>query len=408
MATTLAEADALIAAYDALPPATSDEDRFRLLQQIERLLTTKPTSPRPATPRQLRTIIRDRRRDFNTRLQALRDLATTSHTTLSGLLAEVGTLQPLTDFDPVGLDLTPLQDRAVTYAQELLGRARALRAEIIARLAAADKALAGYDQAVTGPDRVLAATDALTAMLGADVLAVPEFTPPEQLATDWERARNGSADLIAHLVRDFPIDDWLHGIARIREKPRLWERAVLLSDGLRGQAGLLSDLPNWQEPQLVPIQLPYRAGEHWLGMEFAAGAVIDEDRLLFTAHYATAPPPSGGASCGLLLDEWTEVIPAVRETTGIAVNYDRPDSEPPQALLLVAPPAKTGTWNWDDLVAAVNETLDLAKIRAVEPEHLDGTAYAHLLPATVLSATRPPITISTDLAIANLRWKARD
>ncbi|HEY2673165.1 MAG TPA: hypothetical protein VGJ07_22745, partial [Rugosimonospora sp.] len=64
--------------------------------------------------------------------------------------------------------------------------------------------------------------------------------------------------------------------------------------------------------------------------------------------------------------------------------------------------------NPDDLLAAIAETYELARLRAVEPEHLDDTAYAQLLPATVMSATRHPITISTDLAVANLRWKARD
>jgi hypothetical protein len=412
MGRALTDADALIAQYDGLPPSTPDEERFRLLQQAERVLTTKPTSPRPATPRQLRTIVGNRRRDFNNRLQALRDEARTTKKTLSGLLAEVAALLPLTDFDPAGLDLTPFGDRVVTYGKDLLDRAQALLTEITSRLAAADKALADYDKAVTGPDRVQAATDALKALIGEDVLAVPEFTPPDQLAADWKKARTDSGKLIKHLVddfkRDFPVDDWVHGIARVREKPRLWEKAVLFSDALRGPGGLLSNLLGWQEPELVPIQLPYRANDHWLGMEFAAGTAITEDRLLFTAHYATEPLLGSAARCGLLLDEWTEVVPAERETTGIAVNFDRPDSEPPQAMLLVAPPAKTGTWSWDDLVAAVNETYDLAKTRAVEPEHLDGTAYAQLLPATVMSATRQPITISTDLAIANLRWKAHD
>jgi hypothetical protein len=245
-------------------------------------------------------------------------------------------------------------------------------------------------------------------MLGEDVLAIPEFTPPDQLASDWKKARGDSGKLTKHLVDDFgrafPLDDWLHGLARVREKPRLWERTVLLSDALRDKGGVLGDQA---DPELTPIQLPYRTNDHWLGMEFAAGTTITEDRLLFTAYYTTDPPllPKA-AHVGLLIDEWTEVVPAERETTGIAVGYDRPDSEPPQAMLLVTPPAMTGTWNVDDLIAAVHETLDLAKTRAVEPGHLDDTAYAQLLPATVLSATRQPITISTDLSIANLRWKS--
>jgi hypothetical protein len=72
-------------------------------------------------------------------------------------------------------------------------------------------------------------------------------------------------------------------------------------------------------------------------------------------------------------------------------------------MLLVGPPVRTGAWSLDDLVAAINETFDLARTRLVEPHQLDDSGYAQLLPATVLSATRQPITISTDLATANLR-----
>ena len=75
-------------------------------------------------------------------------------------------------------------------------------------------------------------------------------------------------------------------------------------------------------------------------------------------------------------------------------------------MLLVSPPVRTGTWDVDDLLAAVNETFDLATDPLVEPHQLDGNGYAQLLPATLMSATRQPITISTDLAVANERWKA--
>lgn len=411
MTRALAEADALLAAYDALPAGTSNAERFRLLQQAERLIATKPTSPLPSSPLMMRLAVGNRRQAFNNRLQALRAQAKTTKTTLSGLLAEVAAKLPLTDFDPAGLDLTPFHDRVVTQGRDLLVRARALKTEIVRRAAAAATALTVFDAAVTGPDRVSAATDALKALLGEDVLVVPEFTPPAQLAADWAKARDDSGKLVQHLTqppfrRDFPVDDWAHGIARVREKPRLWEKAVILSDALRGTGGLLGDLLQAKEPQLVPVQLPYRPDDHWLAMEFKPGTAVTEDKVLFTAHYAPSPLLGSTTETGLLFDEWTEVIPAERETTGIAVHFDGPDSEPPQAMLLVVPPVRTGTWNEDDLVLAVNETYELAKARAVEPAHLDDTAYAHLLPATVMPATRQPITISTDLAIANQRWRA--
>jgi hypothetical protein len=172
---------------------------------------------------------------------------------------------------------------------------------------------------------------------------------------------------------------------------RHWERVTLLGEAV-GRT----------EPELLPVQFPHRDGDPWLALELPDGYELDGDHLLYTAHYPVQFR-AAGTQGGLLVDEWTEVIPTRQENTGLAVNFDRPGTEPPQSMLLVTPPERTGTWRWDDLVAAVNETLDLAKIRAVEPAHLDRTAYAQLLPATMLTATRRPITISTDLAANNLR-----
>ncbi len=411
MADALAAADALLDQDQHLPPSAPDEQRFQLLENAERLLTTKP-GPRPDRPSQLRARVLALRNTFTSSVNGLKALAGTNKTTLSELLVEVEAELPPAEFDPQGLDLTPFQDRAVAFGGDLLARARKLAEELDARREAANQALQLYDTAATGPDRVRAGADALKALLGEDVLAVPEFTPPAPVIQRWRQAYADSEKLVAHLkpARDFPVDDWLHGMARVREKPRLWEQTVLLADALLGPGGLLgTDTPNWPEPQLSPIQLPYVQGDHWLGLEFAKDPALPdqlgEDRLLFTAHYATGL--NSEQQCGLLLDEWTEVIPAERETTGVALHYNGPDAEPPQAMLLVVPPVRApgGQWAATDLVDAITETFELAKTRAVEPAHLGATALAHLLPATVLSATRRQVTVGTDLALANLRWR---
>lgn len=412
MARALTAADELLATYDGLPNNTPNDERFRQLKIVERLLTTTPDPDPPDRPDRFRTDLRHRRDDFADQIRDLRDIGETNRRTLSGLLDEVADQLPLSDVDPTGLDLNPTVDKVIAFATELLSRATALKTEITDRFTASTAALATADQAATAPDRARATTDALRALLGEDVLVVPEYALPAGMAGDLHDALDDSDDLTKHLTqppisRDFPVDDWLHGVARVREMPRLWERVVLLSDALRERDGLLDD--DWDEddePRLRPIQLPFRENDHWLAMELATGAVIDEDRLLFTAQYADEPSRGAGPSCGLLFDEWTEVLPVERETTGIAVHADSPDSEPPQSMLLVVPPVRTGTWQVEDLVAAVMETFDLARTRLVEPAQLDDTAYAQLLPATILSATHQPITISTDLAIANARWKA--
>jgi hypothetical protein len=95
------------------------------------------------------------------------------------------------------------------------------------------------------------------------------------------------------------------------------------------------------------------------------------------------------------------VIPGTSKDTGLTFNFDRPDNEPPQAILLVTPATADGVWHWEDVVGALHETLDLAKKRALEPAMIDPTPYARLLPATIMAVTLYGISITTALAVAS-------
>ena len=103
----------------------------------------------------------------------------------------------------------------------------------------------------------------------------------------------------------------------------------------------------------------------------------------------------------MLLDEWTETIPLPDVDTGITFHHDRPNCEAPQAMLLVTPSEFRGSWQWEDLVDALNETLDLAKLRAIEPSSIDRTAYAPFLPATIMASQVAQLTIAANLALNN-------
>ena len=63
----------------------------------------------------------------------------------------------------------------------------------------------------------------------------------------------------------------------------------------------------------------------------------------------------GGAASllfvGTVTDEWAEVRPSRRQQTGVAINYDAPQSEPPQCLLLCEPPVEPST-DWTPESAA--------------------------------------------------------
>ena len=154
-------------------------------------------------------------------------------------------------------------------------------------------------------------------------------------------------------------------------------------------------------PELTPAQFPFEATAPWLALQYpTADYSLISDHVLYTAYYPVAFDKTA-RQCGILLDEWTEVVPATDRVTGITFNFDRPNNEAPQSLLLVTPASATGEWTWDDLVGGVNETLDLAKKRLVEPGQLDFTSYSCLLPATIMAVTFYGISITTSLAAAN-------
>jgi hypothetical protein len=107
-----------------------------------------------------------------------------------------------------------------------------------------------------------------------------------------------------------------------------------------------------------------------------------------------ASPAAGGVWAGLLVDEWTELIPNERELTGIAFHYDNPKAEAPQAVLVAVPPTGKATWDLETVLDILHETLDLAKVRAVDGQLVRG--LGQLLPAVLLAANHSRETISTD------------
>jgi hypothetical protein len=200
---------------------------------------------------------------------------------------------------------------------------------------------------------------------------------------------------ITTLGRPFPVDDFLMSVARVREKAASFEAVARYADAFGTAA-----------PELQPLQFPYRPEVPWLALEFpetlpdGSALEIDEDKLLYTAHFSEAFDETR-PQAGLLIDEMTETIPSLTEDTGLAFHYDRPNSEPPQALLLCLPAEFTGSWRWDDLVDSVFETMDLARKRAIEPDQIDRTPYSRFLPAVVSAVTLYPITAALNFAEVN-------
>jgi hypothetical protein len=231
-------------------------------------------------------------------------------------------------------------------------------------------------------------------VLGDDFLLLPRFRLASAQGDELALAVADSDELLKHqretLGKKFPVDDWLYGLARVKEKLFHWENVLFLTEALGKTA----------TPALTPFQLPYQPSDRWLALEFPPAYEMETEKLLYTAHFAK-PFDKAALHAGVLIDEWTEVIPAKDEVTGVAFHYDQPNTEPPQAMVLLVPPQIEGAWKWEDIVGGVRETFDMARKRAVEPSQIDDGPYAQLLPATLMAVTLHQVTIATNLAITN-------
>ena len=141
------------------------------------------------------------------------------------------------------------------------------------------------------------------------------------------------------------------------------------------------------ESRISPIvgQLPDDPGDGWVAVRAPAD---DRGRLAFFVvdGGGLAPLAAGAAVAGLMFDAWLDQIPGRDLVTGAALHFDAPSSRPPQAMLLVVPP-EGEEWSFDLVVDSLMETLEAAKLRAVDPDIL--LAHGHQFPAVF-----PPGAIS--------------
>jgi hypothetical protein len=328
---------------------------------------------------------------FQNRLDDFKNVLASPGTSFASLFNAAASISTV-DLDSQPFDLSPFGDRAVIVTEDVRRLLSGQTAAVKVRVDSVQKQLDAAAAAASDAARVDALQAAAKRLLGDDFQIVPEFTLSAAQAGEWANALSGSPNLLTYLKDtldvDFPVDEWLYGVARVRPMVRSWETVVMLHDAFGNNA-----------LDVVPIQLPFSVNDSWLALQYPDDYAIDTDRLLFTCAYSVAFNPNG-RQCGLLLDEWTEVIPSMQRETAVTFNYQRPDNEPPQAMLLVTAASSGATWRWSDLVDALVETLALARKRAVEPAFIDNTVYSRFLPATVMASTSYAITIASALTAA--------
>jgi hypothetical protein len=241
------------------------------------------------------------------------------------------------------------------------------------------------DESMKTESLITSYTNAAQLLLGASFNLLPRYLLEN--STDVQTALANSTSLISYATNDLHIPfiaaEWLQGVAKVRKRAADLDEAIMYAQNLCNA-----------DTVLTPVQLPLDAAPHWVAVEFPASMKIEQDMVSITCIQPGVYDPAA-LQCGILVDEWTELIPVKQETTGIAFHYDQPNAMPPQSLLLAVTPEIKGNWNWQDLMDILNDTLDRAKTRAVEPDQVDNTAYAQFLPALLTAFSSSPVTIST-------------
>jgi hypothetical protein len=222
--------------------------------------------------------------------------------------------------------------------------------------------------------------EAAREIFGPSYVIVPLYRFHAIQATEFASAAAAPATSDA-----FAIEAWLQSIARVR--PRVADAVWAIAAA------------RWRErPFADPraIQLPHKAGAPWIGDAIGSSLPRGEWLSIVTLD---GLPPATGLQAGLVIDDWTETVPEARETTGVSFHFNRPNAVAPQALLVVVPPVLRGNWEWDDLVGGVNEALDLAKLRAIEPDAVTASGHFQVLPAILSEFTAG--------RLAAVHWAAR-
>jgi hypothetical protein len=400
---------------NAFALAVTDAEKIDILVKAERLVSATSTFP-ITTLANYKLIFDTQKVNFDNAFTTLKAMKATANTTPMGFVADVeAAIANLNVFDVISFNTALDKNTLATEKLQLLllkeditNAIQNLQTFFTAKITQCDTHIAACNATIVNAEKITELTKASKVIFGEEALLLPKFNVDVSIGTEFENAFLDTDKLLDYAETQDPnvlhVEDWMGGIARVREKVHHWENIAVLTNALQPSSML----------DVKPTQFPYQVNDRWLAIKFrdesekdASGNFsfnITNDKLLYTAHFAV-PYNKTKAQCGIVIDEWVEVIPGNEETTGITFHYDKPNSEPPQTMLLVTPPSLKGSWSWIDIIEAMEETLEMAKKRAVEPVQIETTAYAQFLPTTMMAVTRHWITAATNLSANNFTLK---
>lgn len=186
--------------------------------------------------------------------------------------------------------------------------------------------------------------------------------------TDIAAANSRRAELLKGVPTDptppeMKAEEWLQSVARVRPKLAQLETLRFMT----ATSPLSLDLQPIQIPLDALVQKQADGSEQpiytWAAVEFTEGVRLRRN-LVSVVCIGEAAAKTDKLQTGLLIDDFTEVIPSDDELTALTFHYNQPNTEAPQAMLLAVCPDEK--WTWATVVSSVTETFRRAKLRTVD------------------------------------------
>ena len=220
--------------------------------------------------------------------------------------------------------------------------------------------------------------EAIRKLLVSDMLLVPVIKPDTNVVPIEElyRQYKQNNSTCFKNVTSLTVDDNIQSLSKVSPQMMRFHQLRLFQkwNAFDGDDAV-------QPAPIVPMQIPIIGDKAvWLGTEVESEEYVGDAFTYMVEQPANFPyfnKEGQPLLAGIVIDHWIERIPYKDQTAGLAFNYDQPDAEAPQALLL-AVSTKDGNksyWSEDMLLRTVKSTMNLVKCRSVEPDDLKKRAW---------------------------------
>ena len=291
-------------------------------------------------------------------------------------------LRAISDLGIAGAFPRSVAGSGAAESAALLAQRTAVAARIRTRLTQAgdDASVAAAVAAATDEQAESLLAARIRAVRGKGFPVLPLFTTPNAPALAATFAKSDElqgGDLFAAAA-------WLERAAKVQPRAGSFLRAVQLAESLSNQSRL----------DLQVGQLPWLDGDIWAALPQSPDQAPRDGRLSLIAQKFGLLEFDSPLQ-GLVLDEFAEVIPRDRQTTGVSFHFDAPGSRAPQAMLLLTVFDTEPGWSEMLIRTAMLNAFEGARRRLADSNALaDG---GHLLPAIYLETDPQSGQVAGDL-----------